>query len=174
MASSGEMMSFNPVHKYTNSLRAMPSTPSTAVTRLGCHANQPQKFAVKVVYTLNENTHQFFLARHTPIAVRVIKKPEPPQRQRQQTTKQSRRQPVTTPIPVSARKGTPTRRSLAAAQANNEVINLDSTIDDPLEEGEEHVEYGFAPLKVCVSAVWAARSVSHESMIPSNSNSRIF
>lgn len=124
-----------------------------------------QKFVVKVVYTLDENTHQFFLARHTPIAVRVIKKPQS-QRKRQQSTKSSKRQSSIVSTPASARKGTPTRRSLAAAQANDEVIPVEAGTDDPLLEVEEHVEYGFAPLKVCVSAVWAARSVSH---VPSSS-----
>ncbi|PVF93547.1 hypothetical protein CPB86DRAFT_767584 [Serendipita vermifera] len=147
MATSDASSSQNTVHRYANALRAMP---------------------IKVVYTLNDNIHQFFLARHQPIAVRVIQKPAPTRRQRQQAAKQIRAQRAAlNSTPSSAKKSTPTRRSQTAAAAavaagagdmKNEVINVDdSPIDDHLlDDLEEHVEYGFAPLKVCITAVWAA------------------
>lgn len=174
MATSDASSSQNTMHRYANALRAMPS---------GFHCLSHAGWAevlittrfpsVKVVYTLNDNIHQFFLARHQPIAVRVIQKPAPTRRQRQQAAKQIRAQRAAlNTTPSSAKKSTPTRRSQTAAaaaavaagsaEAKNDVINVDeSPIDDLLlDDPEEHVEYGFAPLKVCITAVWAARLVS--------------
>lgn len=56
--------------------------------------------------------------------------------------------------PSSVTRSTPTRRSQAGAESKGELINVDEMAD---EEDPEDIEYGFAPLKVCVKAVWAAR-----------------
>ncbi len=44
-----------------------------------------------------------------------------------------------------------------SAESKSDVINVDDMIEEPIEEDPEETEYGFAPLKVCVKAVWAAR-----------------
>jgi hypothetical protein len=129
-------------------------------------------FPVKVIYTLNDNIHQFFLARHTPIAVRLVKKAEPTRRQRQKTAKQLKRgssASISTPS-----RSTPTRRSQTGVESKGEVINVDEMADEPAEEDSEDTEYGFAPLKVCVKAVWAARWASfdrsHRPMLTEEAN----
>lgn len=43
------------------------------------------------------------------------------------------------------------------AESKGDVINVDDMPEQPVEEDPEETEYGFAPLKVCVKAVWAAR-----------------
>ena len=44
-----------------------------------------------------------------------------------------------------------------SAESKSDVINVDDMTEEPIEEDPEETEYGFAPLKVCVKAVWAAR-----------------
>jgi hypothetical protein len=48
------------------------------------------------------------------------------------------------------------------AESKGEVINVDEMAEEPTEEDPEDTEYGFAPLKVCVKAVWAARWASFD------------
>jgi len=60
---------------------------------------------------------------------------------------------------------TPTRRSQTGAESKGEVINVDDVTEEPAEDEPEEVEYGFAPLKVCIKAVWAARCVSFDASV---------
>ncbi|KAG8826047.1 hypothetical protein FRC19_009830 [Serendipita sp. 401] len=133
MATGDASKSQKSVQKFTDGLRAMP---------------------IKVVYTLNDNIQQFFLARHTPIAVRVLQRPQPSRRQRQKAAKQLKSQQQA--LGVTPKKSSPTRRSQANAEATADTVSPGSDIIEVVDDAEEPEEYGFAPLKVCLTAVWAA------------------
>ncbi|KAG8829247.1 hypothetical protein FRC17_006900 [Serendipita sp. 399] len=132
MATGDASKSQKSVQKFTDGLRAMP---------------------IKVVYTLNDNIQQFFLARHTPIAVRVFHPPQPSRRQRQKAAKQLKSQQQG----ITPKKSSPTRRSQASAEAKQEASSPPDEGVILVDDVEESDEYGFAPLKVCLTAVWAAR-----------------